>query len=137
MDDRHPSPSPTRWRRAALLAAPAAAAATHVVALAAGADMLVPAFDADGTQQLATVGVAASAAAATLLAWAVAWAAARLASRPRRVWLAFALAGLSLSFVPIVAVQATGLTKAVLAAQHLVVAAIVIPMFARTLPSRR
>jgi len=62
--------------------------------------------------------------------------AARFTARHRQVGLIFALAGLVLSFVPVVAIEATGLRKAVLAAQHLLVAAIVIPVFACTLPHR-
>lgn len=137
MRDQLPSVSSTRWRLATLVAATAAATLAHLMALAAGADMLLPAFDADGTQQLSTVGVAASAAVATLLGWAVAWAAGRFTRRPRRVWLILALAGLAGSFVPVEAIEATGPTKAVLAAQHLLVAAMVIPVFARTLLPRR
>lgn len=134
--DRTPLTAPGRSRLLALLAATATAAVAHLVALAAGAEMLVPAFEGDGTQQLATIGVAASAAGAALIGWAAARAAARFTARPRQVWLIFALAGLALSFAPVVAIETITMTKVVLALQHLLVAAIVIPVFARTLQQR-
>jgi uncharacterized membrane protein len=127
--------SPMRLRAIATVAGAVVAAAAHLIALAAGADMLVPAFEGDGTQQLATIGVAASAAGATLIAWAVAWAAQRFTSKPRTVWLTFAMVGLVLSFVPVIAIEAAVLTKVVLSVQHLLVAAVVIPLFARSLPA--
>ncbi len=129
------SGSPTRVRAIATIAGTVIAAVAHLVALAAGAEMAVPAFDGEGTQQLATIGVAASAAGAALIGWAVAWAARRFTGKPRTVWLAFALVGLAASFVPVIAIEATALTKVVLALQHLLVAAVVIPLFARTLPA--
>jgi hypothetical protein len=127
--------SPTGLRAIATVAGALLAAAAHLVALAAGAEMLVPALDGEGTQQIATVGVAASAAGAALIGWAVAWAAKRFAGKPRPVWLAFALVGLAVSFVPVIAIEATALTKLVLVIEHLLVAAVVIPLFARTLPA--
>ncbi|GAB3118896.1 hypothetical protein GCM10027160_31950 [Streptomyces calidiresistens] len=125
---------PTRFRLLAAVSGALAAAAAHLIALAAGAEMLVPAFEGEGTQQIATVGVLASAFGATLIGWAVARGAERFTPRPRAAWLAFAAVGLLLSFVPVIAIDATGLTRAVLALQHLLVAVIVIPVFARTLP---
>lgn len=126
--------SSARLRVVATVAGTGLAALVHVIALAAGAEMLVPAFEGEGTQQIATIGVAASAAAATLIGWGVAWAAQRFTSRSRRVWLTFALVGLAVSFVPVIAIEATAVTKLVLALQHLLVAGVVIPLFARTLP---
>ncbi len=126
--------SPSRQRLLATVSATAVAAGAHLFALAAGAEMLVPAFDGAGTQQLATMGVAASAAGAALIGWAATWAAKRFTSRPRTAWLTIAAAGLLLSFVPVIAIEATALTKLVLSSQHLLVAGIVVPVFARTLP---
>lgn len=129
--------SSTRSRVTAVVLGIVAATTVHLIALAAGAEMLVPAFEGDGTQQLATIGVAASAAGAVLIGWLVATAATRWTARPRTSWLVFAILGLVASFVPVVAIEATALTKGVLALQHLLVAGVVVPLFARTLPARR
>lgn len=129
--------SPTRTRAIATIVGALVAAGVHLVALAAGAEMAVPAFDGEGTQQLATVGVAASAFAAALIGWAVAWAAGRFTGKPRTLWLLFALVGLAASFVPVIAIEATAQTKLILATEHLLVAAVVIPLFTRTLRARR
>lgn len=51
------------------------------------------------------------------------------------MWLIFALAGLALSFVPVIAIEAATLTQVVLAFQHLLVAGVVIPLFSRMLPA--
>jgi large exoprotein involved in heme utilization and adhesion len=136
---RRPRPaaagSPARLGALAVAGGAVIAAVAHLVALAAGAEMLVPALDGEGTQQLATAGVAASAAGAALIGWAAAWGARRFTRKPRAVWVALALIGLALSFVPVVAIEATAITKAVLALQHLLVAGVVIPLLARTLPA--
>jgi len=137
----HPAPatrvSRTRRRALAVVGGAATGTVVHLVALATGADMAVPAFDGDGTQQIAAVGVALSALVAVSVGWGVAVAAERWTPRPRATWLTFALAGLALSFVPIAAIEATTTTRAALALEHLSVAAIAIPVFARTLPARR
>jgi uncharacterized membrane protein len=129
------SGSTLRLRIIATVTGTVLATAAHLLALAVGVDMLVPAFEGEGTQQLATIGVAASAAGATLIGWAAAWAAARFTSRPRTVWAGLAVVGLALSFIPVVAIEATVATKIVLAVQHLLVAGAIIPLFARTLPT--
>lgn len=129
-----PTGSQTPLRVIATVAATVVAAVAHLLALAVGAEMLLPAFDGEGTQQLATIGVAASAAGAALIAWAVAWAAQRFTSKPRTFWVSFALAGLAVSFIPVIAIEATAMTKVVLSLMHLLVAGTVIPLFARTLP---
>ena len=137
----HPAPatrvSSTSRRALAVVGGAAAGTVVHLVALAAGADMAVPAFDGNGTQQIAAVGVALSALVAVSVGWGVAVAAERWTPRPRTTWLTFALAGLALSFVPIAAIEATTTTRSVLALEHVAVAAIVIPVVARTLPARR
>lgn len=145
MEDRTPHPttalpsapagSSSRLRGVATVAGAVLASTAHLIALTAGADMLVPAFEGEGTQRIATIGVAASAGAATLIGWAVAWAAQRFTTKPRTVWISLALVGLALSFVPVIAIEATAVTKTVLALQHLLVAGAVIPLFARTLPA--
>ena len=134
-----PSPGTRESSRRALGVVGGAAAGTvvHLVALAAGADMAVPAFDGDGTQQIAAVGVALSALLAVSVGWGAAVAAERWTPRQRATWLTFALAGLALSFVPVAAIEATTTTRAVLALEHAAVAAIAIPVVARTLPARR
>jgi len=129
----------SRTRARVLTVAGAALAATlvHLVALALGADMDVPAFDGQGTQQIAAVGVTLSALAGALIGWGLALAAGRWSARPRATWLLVVGVGLLLSFVPIVAIDATAATRAVLALEHLAVAAVTIPGLARTLHARR
>lgn len=122
-----------RARALAMVAGAVGAGGVHLGALAAGVDMEVPAFGGEGKLQIALVGVILSALVAVAIGWAVAAASERWAPRPRPVWLAFALVGLALSFVPLVAIEATAATRWVLAAEHVVVAAVVLPTFARTL----
>ncbi len=45
------------------------------------------------------------------------------------MWTVLALAGTAASLVPVALVEATALTKAVLGAAHLVVAAVVVPAY--------
>lgn len=127
----------TRARVLAVAGGALAATVVHLLAGALGADMAVPAFDGQGTEQIAAVGVALSALAGALVGWGLALAAGRWAARPRVTWLVVAGVGLVFSFVPVIAIDATAATRAVLALEHLAVAAVMIPVLARTLPVRR
>ena len=127
----------TRTRVLAVGGGAIAATLVHLVALALGAEMAVPAFDGQGTQQIAAVGVALSALVGALVGWGLALAAGRWCARPRATWLLVVAVGLLLSFVPVIAIEATAVTRAVLALEHLAVAAVMIPVLARTLPVRR
>lgn len=70
-----------------------------------------------------------------LIGWGVLALLERSVARARTIWTWLALAGLLLSFVtPLTAQGATGGTKFALALMHVAVAAVVIPIFARTSP---
>lgn len=74
---------------------------------------------------------------ASLLGWALLIVLERVAAaRAAVIWTAVALVVLALSFAPVLAVQASGGTKAVLALAHLVVGAVLIPVFWRTSAAR-
>lgn len=68
----------------------------------------------------------------SLLGWALLAVLERVTPRAARIWSTAALALLAVSFLPLVGVQATGASKAVLALTHLAVAAVLIPVFWRT-----
>jgi hypothetical protein len=68
----------------------------------------------------------------SLLGWALLAALERLTSRAGGIWTVAAVLVLAVSFVPIIGVEASGGSKAVLVLLHLVVGAVIIPVFART-----
>jgi hypothetical protein len=68
----------------------------------------------------------------TLLGWGVLAALERFTRRARTIWTILALAMLALSLVPLVYVEATTGTKAVLTLMHLAVAFILIPVLRRS-----
>lgn len=70
-----------------------------------------------------------------LVGWALLAILERFVNRARTVWTWIAIAGLVLSFAsPLAAQDATGGTKLALAIMHVAVAAVVIPILARTSP---
>jgi hypothetical protein len=70
-----------------------------------------------------------------LVGWALLAILERFVERARTLWTWIALAGLVLSFAsPLTAQDATGGTKLALSIMHVAVAAVVIPIFARTSP---
>ncbi|MGP4026512.1 DUF6069 family protein [Actinomadura sp. 3N407] len=73
--------------------------------------------------------------AASLLGWALLAVLERLTAHALRIWTVTALVVLALSYFPLIGVEATGGSKAVLALAHLAVAAVLIPFF-RHSPSR-
>lgn len=91
-----------------------------------------------GSSAVADVGIAMVVFAVvvwSLLGWALLAILERSVARARTIWTWIALAGLVLSFVsPLTAQGATSGTKITLAIMHVVVAAVVIPVFARTSP---
>jgi Family of unknown function (DUF6069) len=68
----------------------------------------------------------------SLLGWGLLAILERLTSRARLIWAAAALVVLVASFGPLIGVEASGGSKAVLAILHVVVGAIIIPVFWRT-----
>ncbi|MEO3785254.1 DUF6069 family protein [Actinocorallia sp. B10E7] len=69
----------------------------------------------------------------SFLGWALLAVLERTASRAGAIWTAVALAVLALSFFPLIGVEATGGSKAVLALSHLAVGGVLIPGFRRTI----
>ncbi|QKW33390.1 hypothetical protein HUT06_04555 [Actinomadura sp. NAK00032] len=73
----------------------------------------------------------------SLLGWALLAALERVTPLAARIWTAAALALLAVSFLPVIGVQASGGSKAVLALSHVAVGAVLIPVFHRTATARR
>jgi ABC-type branched-subunit amino acid transport system permease subunit len=76
--------------------------------------------------------VAFFALAASLLGWALAAGLERVTARAGLVWTVVAFLVLTASFIPLIGVEATGGSKAVLALTHVAVGAVLIPVFRRT-----
>ncbi|MBC6458357.1 DUF6069 family protein [Actinomadura sp. HBU206391] len=70
--------------------------------------------------------------AASLLGWALLAGLERVTARAGQVWTVIALVVLVASFVPLIGVEASGGTKAVLALTHVAVGVVLIPVFRRT-----
>ncbi|WP_335991866.1 DUF6069 family protein [Glycomyces sp. MUSA5-2] len=124
-----------RARLVALVAAVLAAGLTAVIAQAAGVDMLA----ANPGQDPIEVGFP-NAAVMTLLAGGLGWIARALLDRfaPRKavlLWLIGAGLIFAIEMVPPFYTEATPATTAVLIAMHVVVAAILVPVFARPKPA--
>lgn len=73
----------------------------------------------------------------SLLGWALLAALERVTPLAARIWTAAALILLAVSFLPVIGVQASGGSKAVLALSHVAVGAVLIPVFYRTATVRR
>ena len=69
---------------------------------------------------------------ASLLGWALLAVLERVTSRPRRIWVMTALAVLVLSLVMPFGSEMSAAARAVLLSLHVVVGAVIIPLFART-----
>ena len=131
--------SPWPRRRARILAVIGGTAAAVVVWLVAKF-----AFDVElrgaqpGTSSVVDIGpqyVIFSAVAYSLVGWALLAILERFVARARTIWTWIALAVLVLSFAsPLTAQSMTGGTKLALSIMHVAVAAVVIPIFARTSP---
>ncbi|MBO2463898.1 DUF6069 family protein [Actinomadura violacea] len=87
-------------------------------------------------RDLGAAAIGVFALAPSLLGWALLAALERVTPLAAQIWTAAALALLAVSFLPIISVQASGGSKAVLALTHLAVAAVLIPVFWRTAATR-
>ncbi|WP_052847908.1 DUF6069 family protein [Streptomyces avicenniae] len=135
-----PAPTPDRPGTRALrgLAVLGSVAAALLVWLVGdpvlGAEMVFTQGDQD-PQDVGAAAIVLFSAAAALLGWALLAVLERFASaRARTVWTAVAVVVLALSCVPLLDVEATGGTKAVLALTHFAVAAVLIPLLRRASP---
>ena len=124
-----------RARLIALVAAAAGAAVVHVIATAAGAAMEAP-IPGQGVAPITVVNAIVS----TLVAGGLGWAARALLDRfrPRKavmLWLIGASLVFTAELFPPLLADATPGTKAALLAMHVVVAAILFPVFAKRRPA--
>lgn len=87
-------------------------------------------------RDLGAAAIGVFALAPSLLGWALLAALERVTPLAARIWTAAALAVLAVSFLPLVGVQASGGSKAVLALTHVAVGAVLIPVFHRTAAAR-
>jgi hypothetical protein len=129
--DRRPG-TPRRNRAFAVVAAVAAAIAAWAVGEPLlGYDLVVtqPGQDA---RDLGIGAIAVFALASALLGWALLAGLERVTSHAKPIWTAVALAVLAASFLPLIGVEASGGSKAVLALSHLAVGAVIIPVFRQT-----
>ena len=138
-----PSPalalSPSVRRRTRALAVVGGTVAALVVWVLAkyvfDAELQVSQPGSDTVLEIGPALVIISALVGALIGWGVLALLERSVARARTIWTWLALAGLLLSFVtPLTAQGATGGTKFALALMHAAVAAVVIPIFARTSP---
>lgn len=88
-------------------------------------------------QDLGAAAIGVFALAPSLLGWAALAVLERVTPLAARIWTAAAVILLAISFLPIMGVEATGGTKAVLALTHVAVGAVLIPVFWRTAATRR
>jgi hypothetical protein len=73
----------------------------------------------------------------SLLGWALLALLERVTSRARLIWTIVALVFLAVSFLPPLTIEASGVTKVVLALAHVAVAAVLIPVFRATSATAR
>ncbi|SNT57303.1 hypothetical protein SAMN05443665_10474 [Actinomadura meyerae] len=97
---------------------------------------LVVRQDGQQPRDLGAAAIGVFALAPSLLGWALLAALERVTPLAARIWTAAALAVLAVSFLPLVGVQASGGSKAVLALTHVAVGAVLIPVFHRTAAAR-
>ncbi|MEV3924848.1 DUF6069 family protein [Actinomadura coerulea] len=128
--------SPRRARALAVAGAVAAALAVWAVGEPLLGHDLVVQQKGQEPRDLGAAAIGAFALAPSLLGWALLAALERVTPLAARIWTAIALTLLTASFLPVIGVQASGGTKAVLALTHLAVGAVLIPVFRRTATSR-
>jgi hypothetical protein len=121
------------WRYGPIAIAAAAAATALVAATARAAD--VP-LTIDG-EQIPVAGFVTNTVLACSIGLLLAGALGRWAPRPRATFTWAAVALTVASFIPSLTADTDTATKVVLVTSHVVAAAIVIPVFARSLPPRR
>lgn len=126
-------------RARALAVAGAVAAALAVWAVGEpllGHDLVVQ-QEGQEPRDLGAAAVGVFALVPSLLGWVLLAALERVTPLAGRIWTAAALALLAVSFLPVLGVEATGGSKAVLALAHVAVGAVLIPVFHRTATARR
>lgn len=129
--------TPGRHRAVAVLGGAVAAGLVFVVASALGVVVEVPESPGGDPTALILPRVLLLAAVSGALGWALATVLERRAARPRRTWTTTALAVLVLSMAPVVGLGPSSAETVVLTLLHVVVAAVVVPMVAVTLPAQR
>ncbi len=133
MQTRSPRPR-TRMRIGAVLAATASALiAWSAISPLGGVDLVVP--TGTTTRTVDALDVAFAAVLSGVAGWCVAALLQRRADRPRRTWLATATTVFVLSLTGPLTSGAAASVPGSLVALHAVVAAVVIPQLARTLPA--
>ena len=100
-----------------------------------GIDIAVPSRPGGDEAELILPRVALVAVVGGLLALAASLAVERLAQGSRRTFVGVTMAGLALSFIPSLATDGDPAAKASLIAMHVAVAAVAVPLLARTLRS--
>ncbi|MGI5206696.1 DUF6069 family protein [Spirillospora sp. CA-108201] len=129
--------SPRGARALAVAGAVAAALAVWAVGEPLLGHDLVVRQEGQEPRDLGASAIGAFALVPSLLGWALLAALERVTPLAARIWTAAALILLALSFLPIIGVQSSGGSKAVLALTHVAVGAVLIPVFRRTATSRR
>jgi hypothetical protein len=122
--------SRTRTRLLTIAAAVVAAVAVWGIATAAGAELEVD--QGFGVMAINAGSVIFSVLLAGFAGWGILALLERRSPRGASTWTIIAVAVLVLSFLPIAFVEATAGTRVALAAMHLTVAAVIIPIFRRT-----
>jgi hypothetical protein len=107
-------------------------AALWIIARILGIDLRVDPRNGQPPGEIALPFAAAMALVVALLGWGTRALLGRFTRHAARVWTAVAGVVLVVSFLPILAVGATGGTKAILALMHLAVAACLVPVFGRS-----
>lgn len=127
------SPTTTRPRTAALAVGGAvlATALLWAVAQIMGIELRVDPRNGQPPGVISLPFAALLTLALSLLGWGTRALLNRLTRRAPAVWTVIAVLVLLVSFLPLLAVEATGGTKAVLALMHLAVGAVLIPVFGR------
>ncbi|MEU8307196.1 DUF6069 family protein [Actinomadura sp. NPDC048955] len=134
---RRPGPrSPGRARALGVAGAVAAALAIWAVGEPLLGHDLVVQQKGQQPQDLGAAAIGVFALVPSLLGWALLAGLERVTRLAARIWTAAALTLLAVSFLPIIGVQASGASKAVLSLTHLAVAAVLIPVFWRTATPR-
>ena len=125
----------SRSRAASVVAAPCAALTVWAIASTVlGADVAVSGPD-DTVTTIGAGAVSMAAALAALAGWGVLAVLERRVARAREVWTVFAFLALALSLLGPVQQGATTSASIVLVTMHLAVAAVLIPLFRRTIAS--
>ncbi|GAA4364894.1 DUF6069 family protein [Actinomadura sp. NPDC048032] len=128
------NPRPAR----ALAVAGAVAAALAVWAVGEpllGQDLVIR-QEGQEPRDLGAAAIGVFALAPSLLGWVLMAVLEKVTRLAARIWTATALVLLAVSFLPVIGVQASGGTRAVLALTHLAVGAVLIPVFWWTAASR-